>query len=56
VTELDAFILALDEEMKMGQRSEQALRKVVTERAEQIRERIKEGEVKEGEVDEGFGD
>jgi uncharacterized coiled-coil DUF342 family protein len=48
LTELDAFILALDDEMKKGARAERALRTVVTERAEQIRERIKE--------DEGFGD
>jgi hypothetical protein len=49
MTELDAFILALDEEMKT-MRAEQALRKIVEERAEQIRERIKEDE-----VDKGFG-
>ena len=51
MTELDAFILALDEEMKT-MRAEQALRKVVTERAAQIRERIKDREIDR----ESFGD
>jgi hypothetical protein len=51
MTELDAFILALDEEMKT-MRSEQALRKVVVERAEQIRERIKDKKIDR----ESFGD
>ena len=40
MTELDAFILALDEEMKAGKRAEQALRIVVADRIEAIRERI----------------
>ena len=41
MTELDAFILALDEEMKAGKRAEQALRIVVADRIEAIRERIR---------------
>ncbi len=51
MTELDAFILALDEEMK-NMRAEQALRKVVSERAAQIRERVKDREIDR----ESFGD
>jgi hypothetical protein len=51
MTELDAFILALEAEMQKGARAEQALRIVVTTFAERIRERTREDE-----VDKGFGD
>jgi len=52
MTEFDAFILAIDEEIKSGVRAEVALRRVVTERAEKIRERIKDKEIDR----ESFGD
>lgn len=55
MTELDAFILALDVEMRAGLRAEQALRKVVVERVRTIREQL-ERDIEQRIQDGSFGD